>query len=203
MPLQGGAPREVLEDVEQADWSPDGTKLAVVHYVEGHNRLEYPIGKVLHETPGWISHLRVSPKGDMIAFLDHQIQEDDRGWVAVMDLTGNKKTLSGEWGSGDGLAWSPNGEEIWFTATKRGEANALYAVTLSGQERIVARVPASLLLHDISRSGRILMACGNLSTDVIALPPGETKERDLSWLDNVSVYDLSPDGKTFFFVFFG
>jgi eukaryotic-like serine/threonine-protein kinase len=203
MPLQGGAPREVLEDVEQADWSPDGTKLAVVHYVEGHNRLEYPIGKVLHETPGWISHLRVSPKGDMIAFLDHQIQEDDRGWVAVMDLTGNKKTLSGEWGSGDGLAWSPNGEEIWFTATKRGEANALYAVTLSGQERIVARVPASLLLHDISRSGRILMACGNLSTDVIALPPGETKERDLSWLDNVSVYDLSPDGKTFIFDYFG
>ena len=203
MPLLGGAPREVLEDVQEADWSPDGTKLAVVHYVEGRDKLEYPPGKVLIETPGWISHARFSPKGDMIAFLEHQTHDDDRGWVGLVDLAGKKQTLSGEWESANGLAWSPNGDEVWFTASRGGEANALYAVTPSGRERIVARVPASLLLHDISKSGRVLMARGIRSTDVLGLPPGATKERDMSWLDNVRVYDLSRDGKTFLFDYFG
>ena len=64
-PLAGGAPRPILEDVESADWSPDGTSLAVVRNVSGRERLEYPIGKVLYETSGgWISYPRVSPKGD-------------------------------------------------------------------------------------------------------------------------------------------
>jgi serine/threonine protein kinase len=203
MPLLGGAPREVLEDVEDADWSPDGTKLAVVHYVEGRNRLEYPPGKVLIDTPGWISHPRFSPKSDMIAFVEHQTHEDDRGWIALVDLGGKKQTLSGEWESANGLAWSASGDEVWFTASRSGEANALYAVTLNRRERAVARVPAGLSLHDISKSGLVLLARGSPSTDVVGLPPGAAKERDLSWLDNVKVYDLSRDGRTFIFDYFG
>ena len=70
-PLAGGAPRELLENVQWADWAPDGSGLAVVRDVGGRNRLEYPIGKVLYETGGWISHPRISPKGDMVAYLDH------------------------------------------------------------------------------------------------------------------------------------
>src|SRR6185503_12479553 len=46
MPLAGGAPREVLQDVYYADWSPDGKSLAVVRSVDGRFRLEYPIGRV-------------------------------------------------------------------------------------------------------------------------------------------------------------
>src|SRR5712692_624502 len=65
----GAAPREILEDVQWADWAPDGATLAVVREAGGRNRLEYPIGKVLYETPGWISHLRVSPRGDEVAFI--------------------------------------------------------------------------------------------------------------------------------------
>ena len=118
-PLGGGAPREILHDVLAADWAPNGT-LAVAHYVGGRMRLEYPIGKTLYETSGWVSDLRFSPAGDKIAFLDHPYWPDDRGWVAVVDLAGNKKTLSGEWEAEDGLAWSPNGNEIWFTATLAG-----------------------------------------------------------------------------------
>jgi hypothetical protein len=78
-PLAGGAPREVLEDIQWADWSPDGNNLAVVRDVGGRNRLEYPIGRVIYDTGGWISHPRVSPKGDWIAFLDHPMQGDDGG----------------------------------------------------------------------------------------------------------------------------
>jgi hypothetical protein len=89
-PLVGGAPREVLEHVQWADWAPDGTSLAVVRDYNGQNRLEYPIGKVLYETGGWISHPRFSPQGDKIAFLDHPVQGDDSGSLAVVDLQGKK-----------------------------------------------------------------------------------------------------------------
>jgi Tol biopolymer transport system component len=122
VPLVGGAPREVLENVQWADWSPDGTNLAVVREVDGRNRLEYPIGKVLYETGGWISNPRISPKGDQIAFMDHPLQGDTIGAVAVVDLAGHERTISSEQpGGAMGLAWSPKGDEIWFTATKVGK----------------------------------------------------------------------------------
>ena len=140
-PLAGGAPREVLENVQWADWSPDGNNLAVVRDVDGRNRLEYPIGKVLYVTSGWVSHPRVSPQGDSVAFLDHPIQGDDGGTVAVVDLTGNRKTLSERWGSEQGLAWSADAQEILFTATNAGVDRALYATTLSGRQRLVSAMP--------------------------------------------------------------
>jgi len=92
-----------------------------------------PSAKVLYETAGWIGHPRISPKGDLIAFLDHQIVDDDRGSVAVVDMAGNKRVLSSEWGTEQGLAWAPDGKEVWFTANKSGEAQALYAVDLSAR----------------------------------------------------------------------
>lgn len=203
VPLSGGAPRELLEDVEYADWSPDGQNLAVVRYVNGRIRLEFPIGHVLYETDGWISHMRISPKGDLVAFLDHEVQWDDRGRVAIVDQSGTKKLLSEEWSREQGLAWSPAGDEIWFTAASEGEALSLQAVTRSGQHRVIARSVTNLMVHDISREGQVLLGDVRFYSEVIALPPGESKERDLSWLDNVAVRGLSSDGKFFIFSHFG
>ena len=196
MPVDSSAARDIIEDVQEADWSPDGTKLAVVRWVNGQNQLEYPIGKVLYKTSGYISHPRISPKGDLVAFLDHQAQWDNRGWVAVADLTGKKTVLSGEWSEEEGLAWSPTGDEVWFTASKGGEPDGLYAATLSGAERLVLRIPNLLVLHDISRDGHVLLSSCREAGNIIGLAPGETKERDLSWLDQGQLSDLSPDGKT-------
>ncbi len=203
MPIMGGAPREILDNVVQADWSPDGKELAAVHDVGDRRRLEYPIGKVIYETAGWIGHPRISPKGNLIAFLDHQILGDDRGSVAVVDLAGSRKAVSSEWGAEEGLAWSSDGAEVWFTATRSGEAQALYAINLSGRERVVARAPVGLMLHDISQDGRVLLTRGSFTTDLVGLAPNETRERDLSWLDSVSVFDISADGRTFIFQYFG
>jgi len=203
MPVDSGAVRDLLEDVQEADWSPDGTKLAVVRWVNGRNQLQYPIGKVLYETTGYISHPRISPRGDLVAFMDHQVQWDNRGWVAVVDLAGKKSVLSGEWSSEEGLAWSPAGDEVWFTADKNGEADALFAVTLSGRERLVLRMTSSLRLHDISREGRVLINSFNDSTNFIGQPRGETKQRDLSWLDRSFISDISPDGNTILFDYEG
>jgi serine/threonine protein kinase len=106
-PLSGSAPREILESVAAADWNPGGSSLALVHVVGGVFRLEYPEGKILSESPGWISHPRVSPKGDAVAFFDHPVQGDDSGRMWVADSSGRKKALSRAWYSAQGLAWSP------------------------------------------------------------------------------------------------
>ena len=199
-PLAGGAPRPILEDVESADWSPDGTSLAVVRNVSGRERLEFPIGKVLYETTGgWISYPRVSPKGNAVAFIDHANQGDDGGAVSVVDLSGKKTKLTRDWYGTGGLAWSPNGEEVWFTASELGVDHYLSAVSLAGKERLVARIPGTLVIFDIWHDGRVLLARVGRRREVMALQEGQAKERDLSWLDYSYPADLSADGKIVLF----
>jgi Tol biopolymer transport system component/predicted Ser/Thr protein kinase len=199
VPLVGGAPREVMDNVEWADWAPDGNTLALVRQEQGRHRLEFPPGKLLYEADGWIGHLRVSPKADTIAFIDHPQLGDDGGAVAIVDMAGKKTTLSNGWDSIQGIAWSPAGDEIWFTATRTGGDRSLYAVNLSGTIRLLARVPGELTLLDVDRDGNVLLTRGNDRAGMIGLAPGETKERDLSWLDWSVPGDLSADGRTVLF----
>ena len=137
LPLGGGAPRPVLDSIQYADWAPDGKDFAVVRFVPASHvyRLEYPVGKVLYETAGWISHPRFSRDGKRIAFLDHPVFGDDKGAVAVVDLEGHHKQLGSGYGSVQGVTWSPDGDEIWFNAIAEGVHRSLYAVTLGGRER--------------------------------------------------------------------
>ena len=199
VPLGGGAPREVLEGVQWADWSPDGNEFVIVRDLGGQNRLEYPIGKVLYQTAGWISHPRISPKGDYIAFIEHPARRDDAGSVAVVDLAGHKKTLSEGWGSAQGLAWAPNAPEIWFTSTKIGNGRSLTAVDLSGREHAFAREPGTLTLQDVGKDGSLLLTLDAVRAGMMGRAQGDVKERDLSWLDWSVPDDLSNDGKTVVF----
>ena len=194
----GGAPREILDGVDSADWDPSGKDLAVVRDMGGFHRLEYPIGKTILETRGWISSPRFASGGDRIAFIDHPSAGDDGGSVAVVDRAGKKTTLTPAFASLQGLAWSPDGREIWFTGAEVGN-RSLYAVSLSGKARPLARVPGSLTLQDISRDGRVLMIDEARRLGLSALAPGKTKERDLSWLDWSRPCGLSRDGKTVLF----
>src|ERR1700674_2866422 len=134
VPLTGGCRRPVLENVQWADWSPDGNTLAIVRDVGGQSRLEFPVDKVLYQTGGWISDPRVSPTGNWVAFIDHPLAGDDAGSVTLVDLAGNKRTLSSEFYTAQGLVWSPDGKELWFTATVTGIDRVLYAVDLSGYQ---------------------------------------------------------------------
>jgi Tol biopolymer transport system component len=192
----GAAPREVLEDVQWADWAPDGQSLAVVRDVGPMNRLEYPIGTVLYQTTGWIQHPRVSPRGDQVAFIDHPVKGDDGGTIAIVDRSGNRKTLSRTLGSVQGLAWSPSGGEVWFTAAAVANRD-LYSLTLSGREAIRARLAGSLTLHDISADGRALIGRETVRLETLGSSPGADRERELTWLDWSIARDLSPDGRTF------
>jgi len=194
-PLGGGAPRELVDNVIGAAWSPGASRLAVARFEGGKCRLEYPLRKVLYETVGWISYIHFSPQGDMIAFMDHPLVADDRGSVAVVDLRGNKRTLTSEWSGEQGLAWSPDGQEIWFTASMGGTSDrALYAVSRKGKQRLVLQGPGSLLLDDIAPDGRVLLAREDFRSEVMIGRTGGVS-RQLSWLQYMWVNSLSRDGK--------
>ena len=194
------APRDLLDNVEAADWAPDGNTLAVVHIVGGKSRLEYPVGKVLYETAGWIASPRFSAKGDRLAFIDHPLLGDDGGTISVIDLSGKKSDLTERWASAFGLAWSPTGDEVWFTATATGFSRSLRAVSLSGASRELLSAPGTLTLHDVGSDGRALISRDALRAGLVGLAPGETKERDLSWQDWSVPADISEDGRLLLFV---
>ena len=195
-PLAGGAPRELLENVTSADWSPDGKELAVIHVVDGRDRLEYPIGKVLYEAPGFLSSLRVSPGGDLVAFLDHPRRDSGRGIVTVVDRAGQKRVLTDEWAKTRPLLWSPDGDEVFFS---RWGGRTTRGVTLSGRTRAAAWIPG---LDDVTREGLFLntdMMFENFRRVILGIVPGSPRERNLSWLVDSTAADLSADGRQLLF----
>jgi Tol biopolymer transport system component len=195
----GAAPREILDDVRQADWSPDGTELAIIRAAEGKDRLEYPIGKVLYESAGYLSDLRVSPRGDVVALFEHPAHWDDRGSVIAVDRVGKRTFLSGDYWGEEGLAWSQTGDEILFSASMAGSAQTLYGVDLSGHRRVALTSAGGLTMHDVSRAGRWLVTRDDSRSGVSVLTSGTSAERDLSWLDNSYNPILSRDGRSLLF----
>jgi serine/threonine protein kinase len=198
-PLAGGAPREVLDGVYEAAWAPDGVAMALVRSVAGRDRLEFPAGKVLFETVGWISHPRVSPRGDRVAFLEHPHWPEDAGSVVLVDPAGKTELRSPDWYSVQGLAFSPTGSELWFTASERGKSRAIYATSFSGRTRILVRGPGRLTLQDVAKDGRVLLTRDVLRFEIAGRGPDATRERDLSWLDGSMIQDLSDDGRSLLF----
>jgi eukaryotic-like serine/threonine-protein kinase len=190
-PLAGGEPRELDEmagKVECADWGPDG-ELAIVRARRGGVRIEYPIGTVLYTNPtGWISHLRVSPKGDRLAFLNHPERDTNFASVEVVDLKAVRTMLVSARQGVKGLAWSPAGDEVWFSGT--GEIQELRAVRLNQRERIVRSLSGWFELLDIARDGRVLMMQQKPADSIVFEPE---RARQSPFIDTRMV-DLSSDG---------
>lgn len=203
VPMSGGAPREVLDNVQDADWAADGQNMAVVRFLpeNGHWRLEYPMGKVLVDGINWISHPKISPDGKWVAFADHQnALGDDEGAVAVVaaDGTGQEKILSPGWTTLQGIVWSPAGDEIWFTASDTGSASNPRAITLSGKVRAITNVPGGMWLEDV-RNGTTLVVTHHRRIGIRGMPPGGKEERELGWFGWSILADLTPDGRKVLF----
>ncbi len=194
----GGVPREVLDEVLDADWAPDSQSLAVARWVEGKCRLEFPIGKLLYESEKAILTVRVSPDGQRVAFLEALATHGDLTtsfMVGVVDQAGSHKELRRAW-TVTGMTWSPSGNEVWFTSLDERGGTDLRAVTLGGGERLVGRFPGLTGFADVSRDGRVLILDDNGRHFIFARGPGEASERNLSWHNDSTVTDLSADGRT-------
>lgn len=195
-PLLGGGARPVLEGVREADWTPDGSQLAIVRRVEGRERLELPAGNVLYETAGYISHVRVSPRGDRVAFADHALWADNVGSIAIVDLSGNKETLTGIWAAGvSGLAWAPSGDEIWFTASDDESHLACRAVDLEGRQRLLIAGPTDMVVFDVSREGRLLLGRETHRRTVEALTAGSSAPENFTLRESSVARFMTPDGR--------
>ncbi len=199
VPLSGGAPRDILENVAFGDWRPDGKALAVVRSVEGHHRVEYPIGNVLYQTESLRPplYLRVSPQGDAVAFFDYSEFGDYS--LNVIRPPHPRQVLSRGWRTIAGIAWSPSGKEIWFSGGRPSDAPALYSVDLSGRERLLTQIPGWGSLYDVARDGQLLLANVDSRIGLQCLSPSAKDERDLAWLDASQVFDMSQDGNWILF----
>ena len=202
MTMEGG-PRPWMEHVSEADWSPDGTTIAVIREESGKTQLEFPIGKVLYQSPGgYLSDLRVSPDGARVAFFDHQIWGDNRGWVKVAEAGGSIKTLAGEYFALEGLAWSPDGRLVYFSGSGQGaESMQPLAVNVSGAPEVRQALAGAgaMFVQDVARDGRLLVMRDDQRANIRALIPGESSEREFPWLDFAYPGYLSHDGKSLLF----
>ncbi len=202
VPLSGGTPREVLDNVGDADFSANGESMAIVRYVPENNhwRLEYPIGKVLFDGINWISHPKISPDGKWIAFADHENPGgDDEGSLAVIGADGKEpeKKLSSGWSSLQGILWSPSGDEIWFTSSVTSSQNPR-AVTLAGKQRTITNVPGGMWLEDL-RNGAVLAVANHTRLGIRGMEPGGKEEHELGWFGWSELRDISRDGRKIIF----
>jgi eukaryotic-like serine/threonine-protein kinase len=190
VPISGGTPREVAEDVYSADWTPSG-ELAVVRGLGIKRQLEFPLGTTVFETVGWLEGLRVSPRGDLVAVIHSALTAPDQ--LLLVDRNGHVRTLRTfpEEESPTSLAWLPNGEEVWFSTH-----NAIWAAPLSGLPRLVYQGINNLRLEDISPSGTVLVDAQDARLEIGFMGPGSQRERRLSVLGTGEIGALlSDDGQ--------
>jgi len=198
VPFGGGAPREILENVYAADWGPDGESLAVVRGQAGKFRLEYPVGNVLYEMEGRPpAYVHVSRDGRLVAFFDFDVGVGDYS-VAIVGPHHPKQVLSHGWRGLGWLNWSPDGEEIWFSAAPAGGDPALYALDLSGKQRLIAQAPGWIVMQDVARDGRVLINAVNSRLGIL-FAPREGPSTNLAWFDASLAYDLSENAQTLLF----
>jgi Tol biopolymer transport system component/tRNA A-37 threonylcarbamoyl transferase component Bud32 len=195
MPLGEAAPRELLTGVRDADWSPDGSELAIIREVEGKDRLEFPVGNVLLEAPGYLSDLRISPSGDAIALFEHPARWDDRGEVILVDRTGKKTVLAQGYDALEGLAWTPNGKDVLYSGSFEGEYRQVHSVDRRGRGRLLLPSPGNLTILDVTPDGRWLVTSDTEQDRIFARVAGARADADLSWLDRSQTPQLLADGK--------
>jgi Tol biopolymer transport system component len=201
--MVGGTPRAQEKEVIAADYAPDGKTLAVVRRANRRVQLEYPLAKMIYTTSGYLDYMRISPSGKEVAFLEHPVYGDDRGWVSIVDAAGNHRQLTREFSTAEGLAWSRDGKEVWFTAADSTDRQ-LFGVSLTGKQRAILTTPQNTRLLDIAADGRVLVSNELQKTDVVGIDPATRKERrGLEWFDASIIGDILPDGKAIAFLEWG
>src|SRR6185503_20235726 len=154
-------------------------------------RIEYPIGKVLYNSPTRIRDIRVSPDGKYVAFYLRQARlGKEFTLIAVSTADGTSREL-GKFNAARGLAWSPDGKRIVLASGDGNGATNLYSVAMSGGARLMSRFDGSIKLHDVSPAGDVLFTRDDYREGVMARGTDAQSESDLSWFDGSGTSDIS------------
>ncbi len=190
VPLAGGAPREVLEGVQDADWAPDGKTLAVCRAVGSRSRLEFPIGKVLYQSAGWVGGVRVSPDGRFLTFVDHPQRGNNDGYLKIVDAGGAVRAQGPFIRGSLGLAWSPRSDEVWY--------GGIQALSIEGKVRQVWS-STSAAIQDVARDGRVLFIEQTGRREIVGYPAPGAAARNLTALNWSFPTDITASGDTVLF----
>ena len=198
----GGGTRLLHDEVMDADWMPDGTRLAMAYSdakpVEGANApvwrmvtLEFPPGHPLQEGAQFTWALRMAPDGKRLACFEQDTFNHGDGKVVVVDLTGHRATW-GESRGFTGLAWGPGGA-LWFSEFQDG-TSSLWRLQAGGDKRLLMRQAGLLEIMDVAQDGRALASVGQVITGTMGMSAPAFREKDLSWNEATFTHDISPDG---------
>jgi serine/threonine protein kinase len=198
--IHGGSPHKELKLVRYADFAPDRS-VAVIRQRPGFYQgdfIEWPEGNEIVPASRdrvVFSNLRISPLGKHLAYF---ICGDKPGCaVRIADKTGKTLAESRRYGSW-GLAWSSSGNEVWYSVREGGGVQSVFAMDMTGRERLLFRVPGAFILHDVSKDGLIL---GSFDQPVRRQEWRESPispAHDISWREGGTMNDVTPAGVVLF-----
>lgn len=192
--LAGGAQREwVSSGVWGACQGPQAGELAaMIGEYGGEIRLEWPLGRVVLKGFDTLQCPRI--RDDRLAFFQEQGDLTEDGNINLMDRIGKVHVLTAVRGF-TGLAWGPRGDEVWISTYRDGESRVL-AVDLSGRTRTLLRHAGRLEIQDVDATGRMLAALHSYQRQTFGRGRGESRDRDLGWLDAQATMGLTADGNS-------
>jgi len=190
-----GGVRPLADQVLEADWLPDGRRLALLNTgSEGRGRrLEFPEGSQIWETPYAIHTVRVSPEGDKVACFSEPSTIRGTGKIVTLDAAGHRTELADVVGF-TGLAWGPDGQDIWYSVEAEGSSR-IFALSPSRQQRLLLHQAGRLRLLDATRDNRTLVSLDNDVKGVMGRSSAGGQERDLGWNEANMATQISADGK--------
>ena len=194
--IPGAGPREVARTVDAASYSPDGSKLAVARR-DGNagGVVEYPVGTAIVRHPHFAySNVRVSRDGKYIAVVEHDTPPDSRGRLLILDDKGTRVAESQIYPGIEGVAWSPDGGEVWFS-----EWTDLHAFAAGKPDRVLFQSFLPINLRDVAPDGSLLVAPLDARFGAFVGPLTGPKEQ-LGWYDAAVIESLSYDGSTLAFL---
>jgi serine/threonine protein kinase len=193
MSLSGAAPRDVAEDVVEADFTPGG-EIVAARLVHDMMVVEYPLGRAVYTGPGRIDSLRVAPDGESVAFVEHPISNDDAGRVCTVSRAGAYACRTdAHWLFMNSLVWAPDGGAIWFSGIEQGSRGGIYAVGATGAPARLLGLHQSASIDDLGAAGA-LVRFEDFGMKALFRAPGAAADKDLSWFDTTMVTALAPDG---------